>query len=696
MKFRPAAFALLTTLAVALWAAPAGAVVTLDVSVGWGDSYRPGRWTPVYVTAASDRARAVTITVDAPHGSAFGTLTRQPVTLNPGPATFPIYVPLGHNPDEITVTLRDAGTDRRITSWPSRDPDADPKGPETPTGPTPQVVPDGFRFVGTSGRGPAMARLDNALGRVGPVVGHVPAGRLPGAAVGYEGLDLLVLNRPDVAALSAGQRGALSDWVRGGGSLLVWPGDDPLPPPGDPFADLLPATVGRVTTLDVPASARAAFGLPDRFASLPGREVAPRPGTKAVPLLGDGASAVVGRAGFGRVGLVPFDASAVPLDGADATARFWRPVLAALIDLPDESAENDRGSYTYLGRDSARRNAAQSAVADALGDVPGAGSFGFGYVAAVLVGLAVIVGPVDWFVLKLLGKQPWTWATTAGWVVLVTAGAVWAGSAVKSGDLHFRTLTVVDEIDGRQVAAVDVAGLYAPQTDDYALTVPPGSWWQPLATDRYSRPSGLRTDLAFDQDYRGSAPAPMRVSVWNLRFLRGERPADGPGVIDADLRLDGSEGDRRLVGTVTNRGDVALVGFAVYAAEGYVSNGRPIPPGGTAEVSASLSAWPSGGNTVEYPDSPTRRIGVQIGTDFALANTGRDLTTWAADIADGRGEAVDRMLLAGGTACVYAAYPTPAPEAVKLAAPALPGTVEKHWTIVRAVVPLASGEATNP
>ena len=450
-----------------------------------------------------------------------------------------------------------------------------------------------------------------------------------------------------------------------------------------------------MTTLDVPAAARSEFGLPDRFASLPGRAVEPRAGATLVPLLGDAASAVVGRAGFGRVALVPFDASSLPLDGTDAAVAFWRPVLAELMELPDPSAD-DTGNNYYYNRDTQRRNRAQSDVADALGDVPGAGTFGFGYVAAVLVGLALVVGPVDWFVLKALGRQPWTWATTAGWVVLVTAGAVWAGSAVKSGDLHFRTLTVVDEIDGRRVAAVDVAGLYAPQTDDYALTVPPGSWWQPLATDQYSRPSGYRTDLAFDQDYRGSAPAPMRVSVWNLRFLRGERPAEGPGVIDADLRVEPDGDGWRLVGKVTNRGVATIAGFAVFTEPGFVPDSRPIPPGGTVEVSVALRPWPSGGNTVEHPQNPTRRSGASLGTDFAVPNTGRDLTTWAADVADGRSEAIDRMLLAGGTACVYAAHETPGPTPVTLAAPALPGTVEKHWTIVRAVVPLATVEAANP
>ncbi len=50
--------------------------------------------------------------------------------------------------------------------------------------------------------------------------------------------------------------------------------------------------------------------------------------------------------------------------------------------------------------------------------------------------------------IKRLGKQPWTWVTTSGFVVLVTVGAIYVGHIFKSGDLHFRTTSIIDESHG--------------------------------------------------------------------------------------------------------------------------------------------------------------------------------------------------------------------------------------------------------
>src|SRR4029453_16674355 len=105
----------------------------------------------------------------------------------------------------------------------------------------------------------------------------------------------------------------------------------------------------------------------------------------------------------------------------------------------------------------AREATALRQVGDLLGNVPGAGRFGFGYVAGILIAMMVIVGPVDWLLLKKLGRQPWTWATTTGWIALVTLSAVYAGHLFKSGDLHFRTFQLVDQADGLALARTDLS-----------------------------------------------------------------------------------------------------------------------------------------------------------------------------------------------------------------------------------------------
>src|SRR3712207_8616828 len=48
--------------------------------------------------------------------------------------------------------------------------------------------------------------------------------------------------------------------------------------------------------------------------------------------------------------------------------------------------------------------------------------------------------------LKKLGRQPWTWVTTGGWVALINLGAIYAGHVFKSGELHYRTVELVDQI----------------------------------------------------------------------------------------------------------------------------------------------------------------------------------------------------------------------------------------------------------
>jgi hypothetical protein len=161
--------------------------------------------------------------------------------------------------------------------------------------------------------------------------------------------------------------------------------------------------------------------------------------------------------------------------------KVWRAALKGMVrKLPTDDAATPQRSYG-VSEAVLREAASVRQVGDLLGDVPGPGRFGFGYVAGVMIGMMVIVGPVDWFVLKRLGRQPWTWVTTGGWIALVTLSAVYAGHLVKSGELHFRTFQLIDQVDGSAVARADVAALYSPRTTEYDVATPAESWWEPAS-----------------------------------------------------------------------------------------------------------------------------------------------------------------------------------------------------------------------
>src|SRR5262249_35178355 len=138
--------------------------------------------------------------------------------------------------------------------------------------------------------------------------------------------------------------------------------------------------------------------------------------------------------------------------------------------------------------------------------------------------------------LKWMGRQPWTWVTTSGWIALVTLGAISLGYVLKSGDLHFRTVTLMDEADGQRAALTTLAGIYSPRTNEYDLKFDPQSWCGPaIDNGSYRRGDGLAIEIDCHQDYRGSRPFPMQINVWQLRFLQGSNYTPTGGVIFAKL-----------------------------------------------------------------------------------------------------------------------------------------------------------------
>jgi hypothetical protein len=623
-------------------AAAAPESLSIKVEIGWGDGYRVARWNPVFITLSDASPRAVLLEVYSAHAGNTSMLVHQRLSIGPVPAVFPIYLPLTQSADETFIVVRDAQSERRLLEWPD----------ETARQ---QLF---FRnaadavLIGTSGRGPALQSLQPILGQFASVRALDPA-RLPVVATGYDALSVLVLNQPDWNRISAEQQTAIVNWLRAGGRMILWPGPDPVPQVS-PLVNVLPARIGDNVTFAIAAAQIDQAGLSNRFARLPGRTLVPADGTTRLPLLGaPDLFAVRGRVGFGQILLLPVDPSLFSFNDADAAKRFWQPILQGILTFDEK--ENAQ-SYGWNDPVLTRHAAATNAVMDLLGDVPGIGAFGFGYVATVLIGLMIIVGPVDWIVLKLLGRQPWTWFTTTGWIALITTGAIFIGYIFKSGDLYYRTFRLIDQADGSTVAATDMLALYSPRTRLYDFAVDPQGWWQPAGDARFSSRGGLRSDVGFHQDYQGNRPEPTLVNVWNLRFLQGETIASGPPVIDASLKIDGN----RIVGTITNRLPRPLRDLVILTKTGHYAISQSLPPGESAQIGATL--------ITSWTPPPT--------------------WTWF-DLASRRSERIDELMRSGADiAVVYASVESPAP-AVKLAQP---GAIEAHWDVVRALVPISTGE----
>src|SRR5207237_4770338 len=84
--------------------------------------FRPGDWTPLFITAGTDgESRQVIIELYSPTDSRYALKISQSFAVGPVPVTVPIYVPLSYQLDETTATLRDANTGRFLVSTPLSD-----------------------------------------------------------------------------------------------------------------------------------------------------------------------------------------------------------------------------------------------------------------------------------------------------------------------------------------------------------------------------------------------------------------------------------------------------------------------------------------------------------------------------------------------------------------------------------------------
>ena len=214
-------------------AGEARAQTTLHVRLGWDGWVNAGRWNPAFVTLSDPRARNVSLELHVPYDNYHTLRFDQSMTIGPQPQTFPLFLPLRNiGSDDVSVIVRDAVTRKRLAVYPS--PEASYRG-GTMTDPSRQ-------FIGVSGNRTTLRALTDALPGAMLQAGYLDPAELPTDLIGYDCLDILLLNAPNPSALSVEQHQAIADWVRGGGNLILWPSEDPVPAAG-PLVDLLPCRI---------------------------------------------------------------------------------------------------------------------------------------------------------------------------------------------------------------------------------------------------------------------------------------------------------------------------------------------------------------------------------------------------------------------------------------------------------------------
>jgi hypothetical protein len=535
---------------------------TVDLLCGWDGYYRPMEWTPTEIDISSS--------LTEPFGGSL-TLTAQQdglntlnvvhnIVLTPGRSLpLPLVTKFAFHASRCTLTIRDnRGRMRWQQAWSAWD-YADAK-------PLLRTVREEDLLIGVAGRPqfglielPEEAICMSSRGPGKVLIGAKTPRMMPWDWTGFASLDLLILYDPDWTLLNAQQSKAICDWVTNGGTLLLVLGRHPLPPVGD-LSRLIPLTVGDLRTTEIPPAALDEWGLDaGQPQSVTAWSLSAKPGAmlwQKTETAGAGCLCGAAYAGFGRVAVLGFDPSELGDRQARHRSQFWtNQIFSCLAGQPAASARAARdGDRSFSGCSrtivlkeqvpgvDGRRNAnanlyrisvAQEAgnrVMDHLYQISQMRPLSIWWVILTLSALAILLGPVDYFVLKRLDKLPYTWLTASGWIVLFTVGAYYGVQYLRGGAMQVRAVSVLDSIaDSNCAWATYYAGLFAPRSDEYRLDgLRPDQWWAGAAPTRNEiwgsqREAGTRQLRCLQED-GANLPVSVPISIWTMQSLLGECP----------------------------------------------------------------------------------------------------------------------------------------------------------------------------
>ncbi|NOY93945.1 MAG: hypothetical protein GXP55_22405 [Deltaproteobacteria bacterium] len=405
---------------------------------------------------------------------------------------------------------------------------------------------------------------------------------LPDQPLGWGGVELFISEASLLERIGPAERRALAAWVRGGGTLLVFPRTE-----ADLHLAYLREWVGDITRREVgdegaPRYARASTLVPENSSS--------------VVLIGDshttaeefGLSAPFG---FGRVFVASYDMAAPDVARGTAPPELVRAILSRPkqrgVSAPLFSPgvdDTDGLSWTPT----VDRQAMRSALDPNESFRPA-----LGLVAVVLLLYVFAVGPLNFSWVERRGKPVLALLTTPIVAALCLFLLLAVGYIGKGTRMRYRRVQIAELREADSLGTTRIyTGLFAARPVSFDLEPAPLGNLYPALVDDAVKPEWV------DVSDGRARLRDMRAALWETAFLREDGTFDLGGSVTFER-----EGAR--LARVQNHTPHALLGAVVIDAAGSVYEVGDVPAGGEASIPMAASSSVDANSTF-YGDTDPR------------------------------------------------------------------------------------------
>ncbi len=379
--------------------------------------------------------------------------------------------------------------------------------------------------------------------------------QIPGYTPALNSVDVIIFNNIDTLALSAVQRDAIRVWVLGGGRLVLSGGPGARLTLGG-FEDFAPARVGQSLQRGTVAGLRDLL-IPNNVevsavvsTSKPVSSTVLKPADLIAPLVvllpatNDAHSLVSSndtplimrrQMGRGTVDQLAFDAAIAPLRDWDDVRFVFASFLGGIVGEP--------GSNSALREASMAINAARA--------LPGASLPPFLIVAGFLLLYVIVIGPLNFYVLRRLNKLAWAWITVPGAVVLFAIIGYATGFRLHGNEPQVHRLSIITgDAQVTEARSQAIVGIFSPRRTlldvatghHLAEEIQPNPNQPDKVTFQFSEPNRLEKVAATNNDVRafylqGESILP-RIEA-DLDFIPGRALSD-TSMISGEIRNESS------------------------------------------------------------------------------------------------------------------------------------------------------------
>ena len=396
-----------------------------------------------------------------------------------------------------------------------------------------------------------------------PVTLALSPADLPSRVEAWGAIDRLVWQDVDSNLLEPDQLAALQGWLAAGGRMVI-AGGTAGPATLSAFPDTILPYRPLATTDVAPQTLAGLLGeVPETAADLPALS-GDLIGGRTLAAVGDRIVAAERTYGSGLVSLIGFDPATPWIAETDASDALWRRLLPPRSTVGQIVADD-------------------SQLISAVSQLPALALPPIGGLLLLLGAYILLIGPVNYLVLRRLDRREWAWVTMPILIVVFAVGAYGFGAALRGSNVIVNEVAIVRGAPGATDGAAQVyLGVFSPSRETYQLEVPGGALLSsPISGEIFG---GEATAGALD--ILQGDPSRIRdlaVGVASLRAIRAETPATVP-LVESQLELvDGS-----LKGTVRNASEETLEKPAIVIG-GSVQVLKDLLPGEQVDVNLRLA-----------------------------------------------------------------------------------------------------------